>query len=168
MLVFLACGLINSEGNNKVKTVENVDLNKYMGVWYEIARFDHRFERGLVGVTATYTLREDGKITVLNKGYKNSLNGKLKQTRGKARVPDKSQPGKLKVTFFIFGADYFILELDTLNYQYSLVGSSSMNYLWILGRSPQMDDKTYSMLIEKAKARGYKTEDLIKVEQNPV
>jgi apolipoprotein D and lipocalin family protein len=148
------------------KTVEKVELQKFLGTWYEIARFNHSFEKGLVGVTATYSLRKDGKIKVLNKGYKNSLNGKLSIAEGKAKIPDANVPGKFKVAFFwFFYADYNILELDSENYQWALIGSSSDTYLWILCRTPQMDDNIYQMLIDKAKARGYKTENLIKVLQ---
>lgn len=164
-LLALSCNCVNQRNMFRPETVKEVDINRYMGVWYEIARFPHRFERDLTGVTATYTLRDDGKIDVLNEGYKHSLDGKHRKTRGKARVPDKSQPGKLKVTFFIFGADYYILELDKENYTWALVGSSSPNYLWILGRRPQMEDDTYTMLVEKARQHGYDISLLIKVEQ---
>ncbi len=147
-------------------TVKNVDINRYLGKWYEIARFPHSFERGLVGVTATYTLRQDGKIDVLNQGFSNSLDGPLKQARGKAKVPDPATPGRLKVAFFLFFyADYFILELDEKDYQYALVGSSSDNYLWILSRTPSMSPETYKMLVSKAKDRGYDTGKLETVEQ---
>lgn len=149
-----------------VETVKNVDINRYMGTWYEIARFPHSFEKGLVGVTATYTLRKDGKIDVLNQGYKGSLNGKHSKATAKAKIPNPDDPGKLKVYFFfLFGADYFILELDQENYQWALVGSSSMNYLWILSRQPLMDEGVYQMLLNKAKERGYDTRKLIEVEQ---
>ena len=146
--------------------VKNVDINRYTGIWYEIARFPHSFEKGLVGVTATYTLRKDGKITVLNQGFVDSLDGKQKQTTGVARIPDKDQPGKLKVKFFLFfGAAYNILELDQGAYQYAKVGSSSPNYLWILCRQPAMNEETYRMLVDKAAARGYKVDRLIRVLQ---
>ncbi|MFW5757035.1 MAG: lipocalin family protein, partial [Tangfeifania sp.] len=115
-------------------TVQELDLKRYMGKWYEIARFDHRFERNLVGVTATYSLRDDGKIKVVNAGYKNNLDGKYKETVGKAKQPNPEEPGKLKVSFFLFFyADYYILELDA-EYQWALIGSSSDKYLWILSR----------------------------------
>jgi len=159
----------NSAGNtqqSKMKTVEKVDLVKYSGVWYEIARFDHSFEKGLVGVTATYTIKPNGKIEVLNEGYKDSLNGKHKKAKGFAKVPDPNEPGRLKVYFFWpFGGEYLILELDDANYQYVLVGSSSKNYLWILGRNPKMEESTYQMLVDKAKSLGFNTERLIKVKQ---
>lgn len=146
--------------------VKNFELEKFLGKWYEIARFQHRFEKGLVGVTADYSLREDGKIDVLNQGYEFTLDGKLKQAKGVAKVPDTEQPAKLKVSFFwIFYADYFVMELDSVNYQYALIGSSSDDYLWIMSRTPQMDETVYNRLVEKAKSRGYDVSKLYLVPQ---
>ena len=154
-----------SQPDQTINSSFNFELNNYMGKWYEIARFDHFFERGLQGVTATYTLRPDGYVKVLNRGFKDSLNGKYSEAAGKAKIPDPSRPRNLKVSFFwIFYSPYNILELDQ-NYQYALIGSSSSDYLWILSRTPQMDEKTYSLLLEKARARGYDTNQLIKVIQ---
>lgn len=148
-----------------MKTVENVDLKRYMGVWYEIARFDHSFERGLVGVKATYSLKSNGKVTVINQGYKDSLTGKLKQAKGFATIPNPNETGRLKVYFFWpFGGEYLILDLDE-NYQYALIGTSSKKYLWILCRTPQIDEKVYLKLIEKANSLGFDTTKLIKVSQ---
>ena len=126
-LIFIGgCQNKKSEKMN-IETVKEVDLQRYLGKWYEIARFDHSFERGLVGATATYSMREDGKIKVLNQGYKNTLDGELSKAEGKAKLTD--EPGKLKVSFFwIFYADYYILELDA-NYQWALIGSKSDKYL---------------------------------------
>ncbi|MBN2174244.1 MAG: lipocalin family protein [Bacteroidales bacterium] len=158
------CGLSNEE-LEKMDIVKNVDLERYMGTWYEIARFPHGFEKNLVGVTATYSLRADGKVDVLNQGYKYTLDGKLKQAKAFAKLPDPEVKGRLKVFFFWpFGADYIILELDEENYQYALVGSSSKNYLWILSRTPQMDPQTYDLLVSKAAQRGY---DVGKLEMVP-
>lgn len=141
------------------------ELNLYLGTWYEIARFDHSFERNLQGVTATYSFRDDGKIEVINQGYKNSLNGELSVSVGKAKITSPETPRMLKVSFFwFFYAPYNILELDE-NYQYALIGSNSSKYLWILSRTSQMDNGTYQMLIEKAKERGYDVSKLIKVIQ---
>ncbi len=151
------------EKNMDKSTIQDFDLQRYLGTWYEIARFDHRFERGLVGVTATYSLRDDGKIKVLNQGYKNSLDGNHDVAVGKAKTTDI--PGKLKVSFFwIFYADYFIMELDG-NYQWALIGSSSDNYLWILSRTPKLEEETVNHILEKARSRGYDTSKLIWVEQ---
>ncbi len=146
-------------------TEQNIALERYMGFWYEIARFNHRFEKGLQGVTATYTLLDNGKINVNNAGYKGSLKGNFTSSYAKAKIKNPAVPGHLKVFFIpFFGADYLILELDP-NYQWALVGSSTPNYLWILSRTPQMDDSLYQNILEKAKQRGYAIEKLIRVEQ---
>jgi len=147
-------------------TVPDLHLKKYLGTWYETARFQHSFEKDLVGVTATYHLRDDGKIDVINAGYKYSLDGKYKEAKGIAKIPNPSEPGHLRVSFFLFFyADYNVLELDTTDYQYALVGSSTPDYLWILSRTPQMDASVYNQLVEKARKRGYQTEKLVKVPQ---
>lgn len=146
-------------------TVKELNLQLYLGTWYEIARFDHRFERDLVGITATYSLRDDGKIKVLNQGYKNTLDGKPDVAEGKAKLTD--EPGKLKVSFFwIFYADYFVMELDE-NYQWALIGSSSDKYLWILSRTPKLEDNVKNLILHHAAKRGYDTSKLIWVEQKP-
>lgn len=148
------------------ETVKALDLNRYMGKWYEIARFDHRFERGLVGCTAEYTLLPDGKVKVVNRGYKGDLNGKFKEAIGKAKLPNLMEPGKLKVSFFLwFYGDYYVLELDDKDYGYVLIGSSSDKYLWILSRTPQLPQETIDMLLGKAKQRGYDISKLIWVKQ---
>lgn len=145
--------------------VKELQLDKYLGTWYEIARYDHRFERNLVGVTATYSMREDGKIKVLNAGYKNNLDGVLSEAVGKAKIPNPTIPSKLKVSFFwIFYGDYFVLELDA-QYQWAVIGSSSDKYLWILSRTPQMDPTVYQSLLDKLTQRGYATSKLLVVPQ---
>lgn len=149
---------------HRERIVKNVDIERYAGLWYEIARFPHRFERGLVGVTATYTLQENGRIGVLNQGYEGSMQGRLRQTSAYAKIPDAELPGRLKVYFvWFFGADYHILDLDTANYSYALVGSKSPNYLWILGREPKMEEATYQKLVSKAASLGYDISLLEKV-----
>lgn len=165
IFLLVSCGLSDDEIEN-MNIVKDVNLERYAGKWYEIARFQHRFEKDLVGVTATYSIRPDGKISVLNEGYRYSLDGKLKKAKAFAKVPDPNNPGRLKVYFFWpFGADYLILELDQENYEYALVGSSSDNYLWILCRQPSMDEDIYNMLLKKAEARGYDVSRLVKVPQ---
>lgn len=151
--------------NINTSTVEELDLNRYAGKWYEIARFDHSFERNLTGCTAMYTLNGDGTIKVINAGYKNSLDGKYQETEGKARRPNDAEPGKLEVAFFLnFYADYYVLELAD-DYRYSLVGSKKSKYLWILSRTPQMDAKDLDFVLKSAENRGYDTNKLIWVEQ---
>jgi lipocalin len=161
-----AYGCKSNSDNLDITTVKQLDLERYMGTWYEIARFDHPFERNLVGVTATYTLRPDGKITVINQGYKITFDGKLSQAKGKAKQPNPDEPGKLKVSFFLFFyADYYILELDK-NYKWVLVGSSTDKYLWILSRTPELEKEPLDYILEKARQRGYDTSNLIWVKQN--
>jgi len=158
----------------KMKTInstpsENFELDRYLGTWYEIARFPHSFEKGLVGVTAKYSKMENGKIKVVNSGFRETLTGKFKKAEGKAKFAGPENIGHLKVSFFLFFyADYYILELDTQNYEYALVGSSSSKYLWILARNPRIPEGIYQMLLEKAKERGYQPDNLIKVEQKPL
>ncbi|MBK9291533.1 MAG: lipocalin family protein [Bacteroidetes bacterium] len=145
--------------------IQPVDLNRYAGTWYEIARFPHRFERNLTGVTATYTLMPNGKIRVENKGFKNSLDGPVSKAIGKAKPAADPAVGHLRVSFFwIFYADYFILGLDQENYQWALVGSSSPNFLWILSRKPQMEQQQLERLIQRAAELGY---DVSKLEMVP-
>jgi len=165
VLFILAGGCKTNSTKVDVTTVKQLDLKRYMGTWYEIARYDHSFERNLVGVTATYSLRPDGKITVINQGYKNTLDGKLSRAKGKAKQPDPEEPGKLKVSFFLFFyADYYVLELDE-DYQWVLIGSSTDKYLWILSRTPEVGKDTMNDILEKARQRGYETSKLIWVKQ---
>ena len=164
VLFSLCCTKTNSQMIDQT-TVKELDLNRYLGTWYEIARFPHSFEKNLVGVTATYSLRADGKIEVLNQGYQNMLEGERSKAVGKAKIPNKQDPGKLKVSFFwIFYGDYNVLELDE-NYQFVMIGSSSPKYFWILCRTPQMAPEVYEMLLEKARKRGYNLDKLYKVPQ---
>ena len=144
--------------------IRSFDLSKYLGTWYEIARFDHSFERGMQNVTAEYLLRDDGKIDVINSGWKN---GAVKTAGGKARQPDpEKNPAHLEVSFFLFFySDYNILMVDDL-YQVALVGSKSKDYLWILSRTPQISGIVKDALVSEARRRGYDTSGLIWVDQS--
>ena len=145
-------------------TIKEFNIEKYLGTWYEIARFPHSFEKDLVGVTATYSLGKKGRIDVLNQGYKKSFHGEHKVAHGRAKITNI--PGKLKVAFFLFFyAEYNILELDSLNYQWALIGSSTPNYLWILSRTPHMEKNLYDELTRKALERGYDISRLLPVPQ---
>lgn len=161
--------LTNScEGQNTMidKTVvKELDIEKYLGKWYEISRYDHKFERGLVGVTASYSFRKDGKIKVVNSGFKETLNGQKSEAIGKAKIPNSKIPSKLKVSFFwFFYADYFVLELDE-KYQWAVIGSRSDKYLWILSRTPELEGITYNEILNRLTKRGYDVSKLIKVKQ---
>lgn len=146
--------------------VTSVDLNRYKGKWYEIARLPNYFERKLKCASATYTLREDGRITVLNAGNYLSDPQKTSSIKGVAWVPDKNSPAKLKVQFFWpFSGDYWIIHLDK-DYRYVLVGDPSHKYLWILAREKSMEDTTYKMLLQKAIDNGFDVNPILKVEQD--
>jgi lipocalin len=163
LIILNSCKGQESVIDNSV--VKDLNIDRYLGKWYEIARFDHSFERGLVGVTAHYSMRDDGKIKVVNSGYKESLGGEKSIAIGKAKIPNPNIPSQLKVSFFwIFYGDYFVLELDK-DYEWAIIGSSTDKYLWILSRKAQMDKQLYLELLNKLKARGYDTSKLIKVEQ---
>jgi len=146
----------------KLKTLEvvsYVELNKYLGKWYEIAHLPFRFEDDCTDITATYSLSKDGNVSVLNECLRD---GKLKQAKGKAKVVDKNTGAKLKVTFFWpFSADYWIVDLGK-DYDYAVVGTPNRKYLWILSRTPQMGDQLFSQLIESAKSKGFDVNKLIK------
>ena len=144
-------------------TVNQLELKRFMGEWYEIARYEHRFERGMTHVTATYTLLPDGKIRVVNRGLKD---GEPKEIVGKVKQPDPVEyPGRLKVSFFLwFYSDYYILELDP-DYQYAVIGSSSDKYLWILSRTPQMAQPLLEKIVASIARRGYDVSRLVYVEQ---
>jgi apolipoprotein D and lipocalin family protein len=146
-----------------VKPVENFELEKYLGKWYEIARLDHSFERGLSRVTSDYSMRSDGGVKVVNRGY-SAEKGSWRVAEGKAYFVKEPDLGYLKVSFFgpFYGA-YVVLELDQERYQYSLVSGPDKNYLWILARSPAIKENIKNMLIAKAKALGFETNRLIYV-----
>jgi apolipoprotein D and lipocalin family protein len=145
-----------------LEVVPHVELEKYLGKWYEIAHLPAKFQEGCNETTATYTLSKDGSISVLNQATKN---GKIKQAKGKAKVVDKNSNAKLKVTFFWpFYGDYWIIKLGD-NYDYSVVGTPNRKYLWILSRTPQMDDNLYSQIIEYVKSKGFDANKLIKTFQ---
>ncbi len=162
VLVTAAC----SKSNDIVTTtVPELDLQQYVGKWYEVARFDHRFERDLVGCTANYSLNDDGTIRVINAGYKKTLTGEYKESEGKARRPNDNVQGKLEVSFFLWVySDYNVMLLAD-DYRYALVGSKSDKYLWILSRTPELDPVDKDVILREAKARGYNTDKLIWVEQ---
>ncbi|BBO29308.1 hypothetical protein AltI4_36960 [Alteromonas sp. I4] len=147
-----------------VTPVTGFESERYLGTWYEIARFDHSFEDGLSRVTATYSKREDGGIRVLNKGY-DAATGEWDEAEGKAYFVSDETTGHLKVSFFgPFYASYVIAELDKDNYQYSLVTGPDRSYLWILARQPTLSQDVLDELLSKAKSLGYATDEFIWVE----
>jgi len=167
-LTFLLTACMGVPSN--VKVVQSLDANQYLGTWYEIVRLDHSFERDLEKVTATYSLRDDGGIKVINRGF-NVKSKEWKETEGKAYFidppnNDKTNTGKLKVSFFgpFYGA-YNIMALDKPYYNYAMICGPDKSYLWILSRTPQLTYPIKQQLIAQAKELGFDTEKLIHVPQ---
>lgn len=153
-----SCAEKGSKVNNS--PVKHFDLKRYLGKWYEIARYPNSFEKGLEGITAVYTMRDDGKVKVANSGYRDADPKRLKTAIGKAKTTERQ--GVLKVSFFLnFYSDYIVMELDQENYSYSVVGSSTDKYLWILSRTPTLPQETINMIFQKLADRGYDTTKLI-------
>ena len=148
-----------------IEPVDNFELEPYLGTWYEIARLDHSFERGLSNVTANYSLRDDGGVAVVNRGYRTDK-GEWDEAKGKAFFIDDTSVGRLKVSFFgpFYGA-YNVFALGE-NYEYSMVAGPDRSYLWILAREPQVSQELLDDLIAKAEAAGYDTSELIFVEHD--
>ncbi|MCU0822063.1 MAG: lipocalin family protein [Spirochaetes bacterium] len=167
-LIPMLCLLIPACGGGipyGVNAVDGFDVSRYLGTWYEIARLDHSFERGLTNVTAEYIARDDGGIDVLNKGY-DRVKLKWKEARGRAYFTGEKTRGMLKVSFFRpFYGGYNILALDKDNYSYSLVCGPDKSYLWILARTKKLDDPVMNRLIDSARTLGFPTDKLIIVEQ---
>lgn len=165
VMIMTGCAGFFGNADPPMPTVSNVDLTRYAGTWYEVARLDHRFERELTNVTARYTIQPNGEIEVVNAGYKESPDGKFSTITGKAWVPDPAEPGHLKVSFFLwFSSAYNIVALDP-DYQYAMITGANLKYLWILAREPKLDDATYQRLVKSAADSGFRTDGLIKVIQ---
>lgn len=147
-----------------IQPVAPFELQRYLGTWYEIARFDHRFERGLSHITAEYSLQEDGGIKVVNRGFV-ATDNTWKSAQGKAYFMGDTNQGHLKVSFFgPFYSSYIVVELDQTAYGYALVTSASRDYFWILAREPQLSPDLQARLLERATALGFDTRQLIWVD----
>lgn len=150
-----------------VEPVTGFELEPYLGTWYEIARLDHRFERGLSNVTASYSLNDDGSVRVVNRGFDTNKQ-QWDETEGKARFVGASDVGQLEVSFFgPFYGSYNIIELDQSDYQWSLVAGPTRSYLWLLARSPKLDDQRIRALVDEAERLGFPVDELIFVEHTP-
>jgi apolipoprotein D and lipocalin family protein len=161
----IMAGFLFLNPSNDLPTVEKVDLNRYAGLWYEIARLPNSFEKNLQCVTAQYTLKPNGKVVVLNKGF-STKKGAFKSSKGRAWVPDENYPGRLKVSFFWpFAGNYYIIVLDP-DYKYALVGDPTREYLWVLSREKTLDEDIYEKLLKKARTHGFNTGSLVRVKHN--
>ena len=149
-----------------LRAVKGFEINRYLGTWYEVARLDHRFERGLENISATYTLRDDGGVDVFNKGWDTKA-GEWHQAQGKAYFVQQTDKGRLKVSFFgPFYGGYNIIALDKKDYAYSMITGPDRSYFWILSRTRQLPPATLQSLVEQAKALGFSTDKLIFVKQD--
>lgn len=148
-----------------VKPVKDFELDRYLGKWYEVARLDHSFERGMEQVTAEYSMREDGGVRVLNRGYSPEKN-KWSEAEGKAFFVGESDEGYLKVSFFgPFYGSYVVFDLDRENYQYAFISGPDTSYLWFLSRTPTVDAELLARFVEQAESLGFDTGQLIYVKQ---
>lgn len=158
-ILFVMCAVTGRcalKGEIDRSVIKSLDLNNYMGRWYEVARFDHSFERGMSNVTAEYTLQPDGTVRVVNRGVRD---GKQQEAIGKAKTT--AEAGRLRVSFFMFFySDYNILAMGD-NGEWALIGSRSPKYLWILSRKPKMSQEVISHILQLARERGYDTSGLI-------
>lgn len=157
IIAAMAIASCSHKSSRPLQTVASVDLQKYSGKWYEIARIPHHFEKGCSCSMAEYTPKADGSLAIINSCKKG---GRIKTIHGRARVENAPQNSQLAVRFNFFArGQYYIIDLAP-DYSYAVVGHPSRNYLWILSRSPQLSDNTYQTLLEKVQKLGYKYEDI--------
>lgn len=164
-LALLATGIACQTPGAPLEVVKEVDLERYMGRWYEIASFPQHFQRGCVATTATYEIREDGRISVENECRDGSFDGELRRAEGVAWASDPAgSSAKLQVQFFWpFSGDYWVIDLDS-DYRYAVIGHPSRRYLWILAREPTLDPEVYAKLRSRIAAKGY---DLDRLNETP-
>jgi len=163
MLLFGATG---GAGEKPLPTVAKVDLARYLGTWYEVARLPTRFEKDCVGVTATYSKRDDGTIDIVNRCRKKWVDGEIKDARGKAKVVDATTNAKLKVTFFWpFYGDYWIIDLDP-DYRWAVVGEPGRKYFWILARDRHIEESLFAQIVARAASQGYDLTNLLRTKHS--
>ena len=168
LLIFLTLSLSACLGVPPgISPIQHINIHKYQGKWYEIARLDHSFESGLDNITAEYKLRDDGGLDVINRGYSKE-DKEWEQAEGKAYFVAIQNDGYFKVSFFEpFYASYVIFELDKKDYQYAFITSNDKDYLWLLARTPNVDKKLIDYFIQRSKKLGFDTDKLIFVDHSP-
>lgn len=167
MLIGCSSQPVLRDSSIPLTTVNSVDIERYLGRWYEIARLPNQFEKNCEGVTADYSRRDDGLISVINSCRLGSTDGKLKVAKGRARIVDTASNAKLEVSFFgPFWGDYWILELDD-DYELALVGEPSGKYLWVLSRAPKLHPEVLAATLNRLKDFGYETDKLYYPKQPP-
>lgn len=167
LIIFTSLILTGCLGMPKSMTpVNDFEINKYLGKWYEVARLDHSFERGLSKVSAEYSLKDDGGVKVINRGFSKEDN-EWQEAEGKAYFVDAADEGYLKVSFFgPFYGSYVVFDLDKKDYQYAFVSGPNNDYLWLLSRTPTVTPEMLESFIKQSKNLGFDTDQLIYVEQN--
>lgn len=164
LFTFLLAGCLGMPDG--VRPVGGFEVDRYLGKWYEIARLDHSFERGLSRVTAEYSLREDGGLRVLNRGY-SEADGEWEEAEGKAYFVEDERTAHLKVSFFgPFYGSYVVFELDQQGYQYAFISGPDRSYLWLLARTPTISEELRQRFVDRAEALGFDTDSLIFVDQS--
>ena len=162
--IIILCGCLGMP--KAVQPVNEFELDRYLGKWFEIARLDHSFEKGLTNVTAEYRMREDGGVSVVNSGFSAKEN-KWREAEGKAYFVNSESEGHLKVSFFgPFYGSYIIFELDKEDYQYSFISGPNKSYLWLLSRTPNVKAELLKRFMSKATKLGFDTQKLILVEHD--
>lgn len=162
----MASASLWAETKKPLDLVPALDLQRYLGRWYEVARYQHGFEKTLVGATAEYALSADCKVSVLNLGFKKTLDGKYTDVKAVAWRPNDAVPGALKVKFFgLFTSDYLVFGLDDVDYQWALVGNNNRKYLWFLSRAPEVAPELLEKMKGMAEAQGYDLSKLYIVPQ---
>jgi apolipoprotein D and lipocalin family protein len=167
--LWAGCGVSTTERLQlpELQTVHHVDLQRYLGTWYEIAAFPQSFQRDCTASTATYSLRADGDIDVVNRCRKFKVDGEVDEARGRARVVDKVSNAKLEVSFFRpFWGDYWVIQLGD-SYDYAVVGHPERDYLWILARAPTLPPEVYAAILAQLQTQGYDTKRLVVTQQPP-
>ncbi len=171
VLVLTACSSPPSgalPGAGPLTSVAPFETERYLGLWYEIAKYPVRFEEGLVGITAQYAPLDDGRLRVVNAGREATLDGELERSEAVAWVPDPAHPARLKVQFlWPFSGDYWVIALDP-DYGWAVVGEPKRRYLWILARTPELPAETYTDVLARITALGYDVARLERVPQPPV
>lgn len=163
-LTFIFTGCKTYEKPEKVTPVEDFKLTEYLGTWYEIVRLEHKFEKGMEAITATYSMREDGGVKVLNKGYR-TADKEWNEAEGKAYFVGENDVGFLKVSFFgPFYGSYIVFDTDYKTY--TMISGPDLSYFWILARTPTLDQQILDRLLAKAKEAGFDTNVLIYPDQS--
>lgn len=164
LVALIGCAT-NQFAGNPLETVDALDLDRYLGQWYEIARYQKGFEKNIIGTTAEYSLRDDGRIQVVNSGFKKTLDGSYTSVKAVAWRPDDTVPGALKVKFFgLFTSDYLVFGLDD-DYRWALVGNHERDSLWFLSRTAEISDETMNRMKAIAAGQGYDVSKLYIVPQ---